>query len=170
MVGEAFSEIFWITVLCLLPLIGIALSTYLHQATLAPQRGAAAIPWHSFWDFLTDNLIKGQLAFYAISNWATVVWLCGRDYRNLFPWRIVLIVFCVFGFYFCGVLIDPSLVPARAQGAVLALSTILYLASMLCYFVVALYGKIPAPSAEDTNTEETETLREKLKSLRDRLG
>lgn len=164
-VGDAAAEIIVIAILCLLPLVGIAFNSYLHQpvpVTLPNHEST----WLPFSTFAANNITRGQLAFYAISNWATALWLCGREYKNLFPWRIVIIVMGVVGFYYCGILIDPSHVPEQAEASVFGTSTGLYLASMACYFVVALYAKIPAPSAEDTNLAEAESLRKKLKSRR----
>lgn len=164
MIAEAAAEIIIIAILCLLPLVGVAFGAYLHQAPVGKEA------WESFGSFLSQNIAKGQLAFYAISNWATVIWLCGREYKNLFPWRVVLIVLSVFGFYYCGILIDPIKISARAEPSVLVSSTVLYGISMLCYFLIVLYGKIPPLSAEDTNLAEAKSLRGKLKDLRGSHG
>jgi hypothetical protein len=165
MVGEAAAEILIIALLCLFPLFGVAFNSYLHQSV--PTSAAAhAYHWRTFADFATDNVARGQLAFYAISNWATALWLCGKDYKNVFAWRTAFITLGVGGFYYCGVLIDPSQVPDRAQSSVFVTSTSLYAMSMLSYFLVALYGKIPAPSAGETNDAEAESLRRKLQNRR----
>jgi hypothetical protein len=166
MVGDAVAEILVITILCLLPLIGVAYGSYLHQIpnTLHPT------DWQSFGDFLARNGERGQLAFYAISNWATIAWLCGKEYPKLFPWRVAFIALSILGFYYCGLLIDPGLVADRARSSVFASSAIVYVASLICYFLIVLYSKIPPLSAEDTNIAEAESLRQKLLNRRGRNG
>jgi hypothetical protein len=167
---EAAAEIVIITLLCLLPLAGVAFSAYLHQpAPAAP--GHLGYHWLPFSHFLDETVTRGQLAFYAISNWATVIWLCGKEYkRNLFPGRVILGALSVCGFYYCAILIDPAEVAPNAQPSVFVSSAIVYLVSMACYFMIALFGKIPAPSAEDTNQTDVKSLREKLHQLRGNDG
>ena len=170
LVFEAAAEIIVISILCLLPLIGVAFSTYLHQPPPAPV-GHPGYQWQPFTHFLRENVTRGQLAFYAISTWATVVWLCCKEYkRNLFLGRVVLLVLSVLGFVYCAILVDPSQVQSNAQSSVFISSTVIYIVSMICYFTITLFGKIPAPSAEDTNKTDVKSLREKLHHLRGTNG
>jgi hypothetical protein len=168
---EAATEISVITILCLLPLVGIAFHSYLHQPIPTPGPGATQHQWQPFMRFLSENVTKGQLAFYAISNWATVSWLCGKEYqRNLFPGRVILAVLSICGFFYCAILIDPAVVAPNAEPSIMISSAAVYLLSMICYFAIALFGKITPSSTEDSNNDDVKTLRQKLHHLRGTNG
>lgn len=155
--AEAFYEVVIISVLCLLPLFGVAYWTFLNSG-----EGERV-----FLDYLASNISKGQLAFYAISNWATVVWLCSKELKNILPGRALIISFCIAGFFYSGVLISADHLLTKPQSSVINSSFVIYAASIVFYFFVTLYDKIPPPSAEDTNNAGALSLR---KRLRERMG
>src|SRR5882672_10949145 len=91
---SALHEVAVITALSLLPLMGIAYYQFVIQDMGFPP--PAQNPNHApFSAFAYQNIAAGQLAFYAISNWASVAWLCGANDRSHLILRPLFIVFCI---------------------------------------------------------------------------
>ena len=143
--GEATYEVLVITVLSIIPLIGIAGWSYLHQRLGINETGHSG-----FYHFLSENLARGQLAFYAISNWAAVIWLCSREMKNAMAARAIVLVLCAVGYFIDGMLISPEPFAVGTENTVIASSGIVYGLSIACYFVVTLraWSTICSPTAK----------------------
>jgi len=154
-------EVLLVTGLSILPLIGVAAWSYFHQ-----KFGFNAAGHLDFSRFLSDNVVKGQLAFYAISNWAAVVWLASQEFRNAMAARALILALCASGYFYCGMLISPEPFTAGTEGYIAWSSIVVYALSISAYFIVALFEKIPPPSAEDTNKAGAASLTAKLRERR----
>src|ERR1700734_4209783 len=162
--GAALLEVFVVPFLSLVPLLGIAYYQYVVQ----DNNVSTAIAHHqSLADLIYQNTAAGQLAFYAIANWAAVAWLCGLEKRVHIPGRPVFIAFCIVGFTYCGILIAITAATSyRPTGAVTVPSAITYLISILCYLLLTAFEKLKPPSAESTNHSEIAELHRKVNELR----
>ncbi len=152
---DAVYEVVVITICCLAPLIAGAYWAYLNQpaSTANPE---------SFGHYLSDNIVRGQLAFYAISNWAAVAWLCGREFHNVLTLKAALIMFCLVGFFYCGLLVAVGHLPRSTDPSIGLTSSLLYVISIACYLFITLFEKIPPPSMEDSNAAGAASLKHKL--------
>jgi len=82
-IGEALLEVVVITGLSLVPLACIAYYQYVVQDYgFTPKH--PNLNHARFIEFMYRNTAAGQLAFYAIANWATVAWLCGSE-KSAYP-------------------------------------------------------------------------------------
>lgn len=159
--AETAYEVLVITGLSLLPLIGVAAWAYLHQRFSSDTSGHQDIGV-----FLTANIVRGQLAFYAISNWAAVIWLCSREFKSGMSARALILSLCAAGYFYCGMLISPEPFTPGSEIFVAVSSAIVYALSIGSYFTVTLFEKIRPPSAEDTNKAGAASLKEKLRERR----
>jgi len=156
---RALYEVAFITALSLLPLLAIAYYQYVEQPKIiAPL---------SLWAFVYNNIAAGQLAFYAIANWAAVAWICGIEKKLHIPARPVFILCCIIGFTYCGVLIAitaaANFVPSNA---VTVPSGLIYLLSIICYILLLAFQKLHPPSVEDSNLSQAGDLHRKVNALR----
>jgi hypothetical protein len=159
---HAFYEVVFITALSLLPLLFIAYYQYVEQPKHID--GSAG---RDLWDFVYNNVAAGQLAFYAIANWATVAWICGIERKLHIPARHLFILCCIIGFGYCSILIAitaaANFVPSSA---VTVPSGLIYLLSIGCYILLLLFQKLKPPSVEDTNISQAGELHRKVNVLR----
>jgi len=162
-VWRALYEVGFITILSLLPLVAIAYYQYVDQ----PRTPPAIYPHRTLWDFVYNNTAAGQLAFYAIANWAAVAWICGLEKKLHIPGRPLFILLCIVGFSYCGVLIAiTAATNYTPTDAVPLPSGFLYALSITCYVLLLIFQKVKPPTVEDSNISEVSSLHKKVNALR----
>ena len=83
------------------------------------------------------------------------------------PGRAIFIVGCIVGFAYCSVLIAiTAAANYTPSDAVTVPSTIIYVVSIICYFLLLLFGKLRPPTPEDTHRQFFDVI--DRSSLRDR--
>jgi hypothetical protein len=163
-VSRAIYEVAFITVLSLLPLVAIAYYQYVEQPHLARHAYHHLL---TLWDFVYNNTAAGQLAFYAIANWAAVAWICGIEKKLHIPGRPIFIFLCIVGFSYCGILIAVTAAANYTpSGAVTFPSGLLYSASIVCYVLLLIFQKLKPPTVEASNISEASSLHKKVNALR----
>jgi hypothetical protein len=163
---SALFEVCVVTVLSLVPLILIAYYQYVVQD--AGFNGVHPNPHHlSLWDFVYNNTAAGQLAFYAIANWACVAWICGLERKVHIPARPLYILLCIVGFTYCGILIAiTAATNYTPTSSVTIPASVIYLASIICYLLLLIYEKLKPPSAESSNIAGARDLHRRVNALR----
>jgi hypothetical protein len=162
-VWHALCEVGFITILSLLPLVAIAYYQYVEQPGALPAGNSS----RTLWDFVYNNTAAGQLAFYAVANWAAVAWICGLERKLHIPGRPLFILLCIVGFTYCGILIAitaatnyvPTVAVTFPSGAFYALS-------IVCYVLLLIFQRLRPPTVEDSNISDVSNLHKKVNALR----
>lgn len=115
----------------------------------------------SFGQSLLDHVMNGNLLLFSIANFAAILWLASRDYKDRFEERIYFILFCFVGLgacmFFLGYDADFKNIPI---GLLRTIAVTLFIFSIVINIAMLVFQKFSGVDFQNSQSiEEDDTLR-----------
>lgn len=121
----------------------------------------------SFGQSILDHVINGNLLLFSIANFAAILWLASRDYKDRFEERIYFILFCFFGLgscmFFLGYDADFENIPI---GLLRFIAVILFIFSIIINIAMLVFQKFSGVDYQNNQSLEEDATLENLNARR----